>query len=50
MGGSMSVTIMLSPIYHYYYNITCCIIQYLQSHNCINIIFVVVSYMNHVPQ
>ena len=30
---------MLSPNDHDYYNITCCIIQYVQSHNCISIIF-----------
>ena len=31
-----------------YYNNICCMIQYVESHNCISYIFVVVSYMNHV--
>ena len=49
MGGG-HVTIMLPPNHHDYYNITCSIIQYVQSHNCLSMIFVVVSYMNHVSQ
>ena len=50
MCGSISVVMILSLNDHDYYNITCCIIQYVQYHNCISIIVVVVSYMNHVSQ
>ena len=35
---------------HDYYKIIYCIILYIQSHNCISNIFVVISYMNHVSQ
>ena len=41
---------MLSPNDHDYYKIIYCIVLYIQSHNCIRNIFVVVSYMNHVFQ
>ena len=44
MDGSMS------PNDHDYYNIICCIIQYVESHNCISNIFVAVSYINYVSQ
>ena len=33
------VTIMISTNNHNYYNLTCCIIQYVRSLNCISIIF-----------
>ena len=36
--ASGHVTIMLYPNDHDYYNCICCIIQYVQSHNCIHII------------
>ena len=37
MGGSMSAVMLLLchlPNDHNYYNIICCIIKYVQSHNC----------------
>ena len=47
---SAVMLLLFIPNDHYYYNMTCCIIQYAQSYNCKNIIFVIVSYMNHVSQ
>ena len=44
------VFIMLSPNHHAYNNIICCIIQYIQPHNCRSIIFVIVSYRKLVSQ
>ena len=50
MDVSGLVTIMLSLNDHDYYKIIYYIILYVQFHNCISNIFVVVSYMNHVSQ
>ena len=50
MGGNMSaVMLLLCYLPMTKIIIKCYIIQYVQSHNCISIIFVV-SYMNHVSQ
>ena len=51
MGGSMSEVMLLLcylPMTMIIIKLLYCIILYVQYHNCISNIFVVVSYMNHV--